>query len=67
MNILYYNQVKDIVDKELKFDSSGSLSAKTVKYTLPVVTISLRLDKILDINWSQVKHAIGTAEPLTQW
>ena len=50
MNILDYNQVKDIVDNELKFDSSGSLSAKTVKYTLPVVTISLRLDKILDIN-----------------
>ena len=34
-----YNQVNDLIDKGLKFDSSNSLANNPVKYPQPIVTI----------------------------
>ena len=45
MNLVDYNQVNDIVHKELKYDSSISLATNSVNDPLHVVTISLRADK----------------------
>ena len=44
-NIKTY-QVKDVIDNELKFDSSNGLDNNPLMYPLPVVTISLRVGKI---------------------
>ena len=43
------NQVNGGIDNELKFDSSNSLSNDYVNDTLPIVNISLRGRKSLDI------------------
>ena len=43
------NQVNGGIDNELKFDSINSLSNDSINDTLPIVTISLRGRKILDI------------------
>ena len=48
------NQVNGGIDNELKFDSSNSLSNDYVNDTLPIVNISLRGRKSLDIPLIQV-------------
>ena len=45
MNRIEYNQVNDIVDNELKFDSSSSLGTSPVKDYLYVATKILREGK----------------------
>ena len=53
-NVNNTNQVNDVVENELKFDSSNSLSNNTVKYPLPIVSISLIEVVIIDIPLVQV-------------
>ena len=47
-------EVNDTIGKKLQFDSSNSLDNNTIKYTLYIVTLSLRVSKILDIHYSEV-------------
>ena len=42
------NNVNDIIENELKFDIGNSLANNTIKYPLYIVTLSLRVSKILD-------------------
>ena len=42
-----YNQVNDVINIELKFDRSNSLSKYPVNYPLPIVTVILRGGKIV--------------------
>ena len=44
-NVNKTNQVNDVVDNGLKFDSINSLANNPIKYTLLIVTIRLRGDK----------------------
>ena len=37
-----YNKLNDVIENELKFDSSNSLANNPIKYPLPIVTIRLR-------------------------
>ena len=43
------NQVNYGIDNELKFDSSNSLANDSINDTVPIVTISLRGVKSIDI------------------
>ena len=41
------NQVNYIIENELKFDIGNSLANNTIKYPLYIVTLSLRVVKII--------------------
>ena len=47
---IQYNQLNDVIENELKFDSSNSLSNNPVNDTLSIVTLSLIFSKNIYIN-----------------